>query len=134
MYTDFAQRTPEQASEASLTQAAQLSKVIDVRNADARGIAAYNRKKCLELFSPDNLNNTGKTEVQIAILTLKIRQLWQHLSLMKRDTANKSAINPLIWRRRKTLRYMRTRDPEGYAALLPRIGMERGAAEGPLHI
>ncbi|RDX50580.1 S15/NS1 RNA-binding domain-containing protein [Lentinus brumalis] len=114
-------------------KAAMLARMVDLRNANARGIAFENRRRIVAAFSePENPTDTGRPEVQAALATMRIRNLWDHLSRCKRDIANRRSLRKLVHERAKILRYLKSVDEDRYDRILERLGLERGAVEGEL--
>ncbi|KAI0326786.1 S15/NS1 RNA-binding domain-containing protein [Cubamyces sp. BRFM 1775] len=110
-----------------------FTKLVDLRNANARGIAYENRRRIIAAFSdPENPNDTGRPEVQAALATYKIRKLWDHLSRCKKDIANRRNLRQLVHDRAKILRYLKRVDEDRYDRVLERLGLERSAVEGEL--
>ncbi|KAI6037824.1 S15/NS1 RNA-binding domain-containing protein [Pisolithus marmoratus] len=112
-----------------------FAKLVNLRNTNAKGIAYKYRRRCIDLFStPETPNDTGRPEVQgmiilAAILTLKIRNLWEHLSSAWIPTI---AEHCGIWshQRAKVLKYLKQKGLDRYEAVLPRLGLEPGSLEG----
>lgn len=72
------------------------------------------RKK--ELIKEFGLNekNTGKTEVQIAILTDEIKNLTEHLKSNKKDFHSKLGLNKKVSQRTSLLKYLQKKDSDSY--------------------
>ncbi|KAI0348317.1 mitochondrial ribosomal protein S15 [Trametopsis cervina] len=112
-----------------------LARVVDLRNANARGIAYENRRRCVEAFSEaENPNDTGRPEVQAAILTMKIRNVWEHILKSKHDVASRRSLRLLIHKRAKILKYLKRKDRDRYDVALDRLGLEPKSVEGELVI
>ncbi|PIL31241.1 hypothetical protein GSI_05939 [Ganoderma sinense ZZ0214-1] len=110
-----------------------FARLVDLRNANAQGIAYENRRRIVAAFSePENPTDTGRPEVQAAIATYRIRNLWDHLSRCKKDIANRRSLRRLVHKRAKMLRYLKSVDEDRYDRILERLGLERGAVEGEL--
>ncbi|CUA67451.1 hypothetical protein RSOLAG22IIIB_03099 [Rhizoctonia solani] len=123
----------QQAESRATINAIHLSRLTDLRNASAAGIAVENRRRCVGAFSsPDKPNDTGRPEVQAAILTAQIRNLAAHLKQHTHDIHNRRSIRMLVHKRAKILKYLKQLDPSRYEAVLPRLGLEAGAIEGEL--
>ncbi|KAI9510751.1 mitochondrial ribosomal protein S15 [Russula earlei] len=123
----------EAETAAGVAQASVLAKLVDLRNANAAGIAFENRRRVVEAFSePGKPDDTGRTEVQAALLTLQIRNLWKHLSQFKRDVANRRSLRRLVHQRAKLLKYLKRADRDRYERVLERLGLEPGAIESEL--
>ncbi|KAI1790988.1 S15/NS1 RNA-binding domain-containing protein [Ganoderma leucocontextum] len=110
-----------------------LARLADLRNANARGIAYENRRRIVAAFSEaENPTDTGRPEVQAALATFRIRNIWDHLSRCKKDIANRRSLRRLVHKRAKILRYLKTVDEDRYDRILERLGLERSAVEGEL--
>ena len=69
--------------------------------------------------------DTGKPEVQIALLTARINQLTDHLRTHKKDHHSRRGLLMLVGQRRRLLAYFRREDLEGYRALIRELGLRR---------
>lgn len=69
--------------------------------------------------------DTGKTEVQIALLTDRIKELTEHLKVHKHDHHSRRGLLRLVGRRRRLLRYLRKTNLEGYRTLLEQLGLRK---------
>lgn len=69
--------------------------------------------------------DTGSPEVQIAILTTRIRQLTEHLKIHKHDEHSRRGLLKLVGQRRRLLRYISRKNPETYRKLLESLGLRR---------
>ena len=70
-----------------------------------------------------NENDSGSAEVQVAILTERIRNLTEHLKTHKKDNHSRRGLMMLIGKRRGLLKYIKDRDVEEYRALIKRLGI-----------
>ena len=68
-------------------------------------------------------NDTGSVEVQVAILTERIRNLTEHLKVHKKDNHTRRGLMKLIGKRRGLLKYIKKRDIEQYRSLVKRLGI-----------
>ncbi|MGX8715779.1 MAG: 30S ribosomal protein S15 [Lachnospiraceae bacterium] len=69
--------------------------------------------------------DTGSTEVQIAILTERIRELTEHLKVHKKDHHSRRGLLKMVGKRRGLLAYLRKNDIEGYRTLIARLGIRK---------
>ncbi|MBA2515386.1 MAG: 30S ribosomal protein S15 [Solirubrobacterales bacterium] len=69
--------------------------------------------------------DTGATEVQIAMLTQRINELTGHLREHKHDHHSRRGLLMLVGRRRRFLNYMQRKDLDGYRALIRELGLRR---------
>jgi small subunit ribosomal protein S15 len=72
-----------------------------------------------------NEKDTGKSEVQVALLTERINQLTEHRKQFKKDKSSGRAMNILVSRRRRLLKYMQRTNLEGYRALIKDLGLRK---------
>lgn len=70
-----------------------------------------------------NAQDTGSTEVQIAILSERIASLTEHLKEHKKDVHSRGGLLKLVSRRRRLMGYMKETNPQGYAALIAKLGI-----------
>jgi small subunit ribosomal protein S15 len=73
----------------------------------------------------DSPTDTGKTEVQIALLTERINQLTEHLRSHGKDHHSRRGLLMLVGRRRRFLRYLQSSDLERYRSLIRELGLRR---------
>jgi len=69
--------------------------------------------------------DTGSPEVQVAILSERIKNLTDHLSLHKKDFHSRRGLLMMVGQRRRLLDYLRTKDHERYDQLIKRLGLRR---------
>ena len=67
--------------------------------------------------------DTGSAEVQIAILSERIRQLTEHLKLHKKDHHSRRGLLKMVGKRRNMLDYLRRSNLERYRALGEKLGL-----------
>lgn len=68
-------------------------------------------------------SDCGSTDVQIAVLTERIRGLTEHLKLHKKDTHTRNGLLKLVGRRNRLLRYLMKTDLPRYEALVLKLGI-----------
>jgi small subunit ribosomal protein S15 len=69
--------------------------------------------------------NTGSTEVQVAMLTTRINALSQHLQANRKDHHGRRGLLTMVGRRKRLLKYLEAQDFEKYKALIARLGLRR---------
>jgi small subunit ribosomal protein S15 len=69
--------------------------------------------------------DTGKTEVQVALLTERINDLNEHLREHRKDHHSRRGLLMLVGRRRRLLNYLRDSDLERYRTVLRELGLRR---------
>lgn len=72
-----------------------------------------------------NPNDTGSPEVQIALLTERIRDLTGHFKEHKHDHHSRQGLLRMVNRRRKLLDYLKRTDAEKYREILGRLGLRK---------
>ncbi len=65
-----------------------------------------------------NENDTGSSEVQIALLTTRIAELTEHLKVFKKDHASRLGLLKLVGQRRRLMRYFKRKDKDAYMKLV----------------
>ena len=69
--------------------------------------------------------DTGSAEVQIAILSERIRHLTEHMRVHKKDFHTQRGLLMLVGRRRRLLDYLRRNDVERYRSIIAKLGIRR---------
>jgi len=69
--------------------------------------------------------DTGSADVQIAVLTERIRNLTEHMQSHKKDFHSRRGLLMLVGRRRRLLDYVKRKDFSRYEALLKRLELRR---------
>lgn len=70
-------------------------------------------------------NNSGKTEVQIAILTERINQLTPHFNEHKKDHHSRRGLLKMVGKRRRLLDYLAKKDITRYRKVIEKLGLRR---------
>ena len=70
-------------------------------------------------------SDTGSPEVQVALLTERIRHLQEHLETHRKDHHTRRGLLMLVGKRRRMLDYLRREDPQRYQTLIGRLGLRR---------
>lgn len=68
-------------------------------------------------------NDTGSTEVQIALLTTRISELTEHLKVFKKDHASRLGLLKLVGQRRRLMKYLKRTRKDAYVALIADLGI-----------
>lgn len=69
--------------------------------------------------------DTGSPEVQIAILTERIRQLTEHLKQHPKDDHSRLGMYKMVGKRRRLLDYLAKKDIERYRAIIAKLGIRK---------
>ena len=70
-------------------------------------------------------DDTGSTEVQVALLSERIRGLTDHLRINHKDHATRRGLLKLVGQRRRLLRYLANEDVARYRTVISRLGLRR---------
>ena len=68
-------------------------------------------------------NDTGSTEVQIALLTERIKYLTEHVKDNKHDAQNRRGLLKLVSQRNALLKYLKEEDYNRYRAIVEKLGL-----------
>ncbi|MDY6856064.1 MAG: 30S ribosomal protein S15 [Thermodesulfobacteriota bacterium] len=69
--------------------------------------------------------DTGSPEVQIALLSERIRYLTEHFKVHKKDHHSRRGLLKLVSRRRRLLDYVKGKDVERYRGIIKRLGIRK---------
>jgi small subunit ribosomal protein S15 len=69
--------------------------------------------------------DSGSAEVQIALLTERIRQLTEHFQAHKKDHSSRRGLLKLVGRRRKLLDYLKNKKVENYRTLIKELNLRK---------
>ena len=70
-------------------------------------------------------NDTGSPEVQVAILTTRIKNLSEHFKTHKKDNHSRRGLLKLVSQRRKILDYVKSKNQDRYKTLIKELGIRR---------
>lgn len=88
---------------------------------------ALAKEKKAELVSQFRIheNDSGSPEVQVAILTERIREITEHLKKFKKDLHSRTGLLRLVGRRRRLLNYLMKKDMKKYKAMVEKLGLRK---------
>lgn len=72
-----------------------------------------------------NAQDTGNTDVQVALLTERINELTEHLKVQKKDHSSRRGLLKLVGQRRSLLKYLQKNDINRYRALIKKLGLRK---------
>jgi small subunit ribosomal protein S15 len=87
-------------------------------------VTSERKQELVEKFG-SGASDTGRAEVQIALLTERINSLTEHLRVHRKDHHSRRGLLMLVGRRRRLLGYLQRADLERYRALLRELGLRR---------
>jgi small subunit ribosomal protein S15 len=70
-------------------------------------------------------SDTGSSQVQVALLSERIKDLTEHFKIHKKDNNSRRGLLKLVAERRKHLDYLKRRDINQYHEMVTRLGLRR---------
>ena len=70
-------------------------------------------------------NDTGSSEVQIALLTERINELTEHLKVHKKDNHSRRGLLKMVGKRRNLLNYLSRKDVNRYREIVEKLGLRK---------
>ncbi|MEM7249035.1 MAG: 30S ribosomal protein S15 [Acidobacteriota bacterium] len=88
---------------------------------------AYTENWKQDVLSEHSLheNDTGSPEVQVAILTSRIKTLTEHFKTHGKDHHSRLGLLRMVGRRRKLLAYLKRKDVKRYQAIISTLGLRK---------
>ena len=83
-----------------------------------------NKQEVIKEYQKDS-TDTGSVEVQVAILSDKIKSLTEHLKANKKDFHTRRGLLMMVGKRRRLLNYLSKKDIERYRTLIKKLGLRR---------
>tara|TARA_X000000950_G_scaffold263158_1_gene335131 strand:- start:1066 stop:1329 length:264 start_codon:yes stop_codon:yes gene_type:complete len=83
-----------------------------------------NKAETVEAFKRND-KDTGSPEVQVALMTNRIKDLTEHLKTFSKDHSARRGLIMLVNKRRKLLTYVQKQDDARYKELIARLGLRR---------
>ena len=87
-------------------------------------ITAERKQELIEEYARQK-GDTGSPEVQVAILTERIRNLTDHLGDHRKDHHSRRGLLIMVGQRRRLLDYLKGKDEGRYASLIESLGIRR---------
>ena len=82
------------------------------------------KKDIIEKYGRDK-NDTGSPEVQVALLTERIKYLTEHFKSHKKDFHSRRGLLMLVGKRRRLLDYLMKKDLEKYRTIIKDLGIRK---------
>lgn len=88
---------------------------------------ALSKEKVAEIVKEfgKNENDTGSTQVQVALLTEQILRLTEHLKVNKKDHHSRRGLLLAVGKRRSLLNYLMKTDYDAYVDLIQKLGLRK---------
>ena len=87
-------------------------------------ITAERKKELIEKFATKP-GDTGSPEVQVAILTERIKNLTDHLNMHKKDFHTRRGLITMVGQRRRLLDYLKRKEVSRYEIIVKELGLRR---------
>jgi small subunit ribosomal protein S15 len=85
-------------------------------------ISIEDKKEYAKKFGKDS-NDTGSSEVQIAILTHRIRELTEHVKTHKKDHHTRRGLVMLVAKRKKMMKYLMRSNSKSYLNVIKELSI-----------
>ena len=82
------------------------------------------KQKIVKKFAREK-SDTGSPEIQVALLSVQIDKLADHLKDHKKDIHSRRGLLAMVAKRRRLLSYLRDRDEKRYRSLLEELGLKK---------
>ena len=87
-------------------------------------ITAERKQELIKEYATEP-GDTGSPEVQIAILSERIRNLTEHLKMHKKDFHSRRGLLIMVGQRRRMLDYVKSKNVSRYESLIARLGLRK---------
>ena len=87
-------------------------------------VTAERKQELIAEFAT-NKSDTGSPEVQVAILSERIKNLTEHLKIHKKDFHSRRGLLMMVGQRRRLLDYLNDKNVERYEKMIKRLGLRR---------
>ena len=87
-------------------------------------LSSESKREVIEQHQRGN-NDTGSSEVQVALLSARIQELTSHFASNKKDHHSRRGLLRMVNQRRKLLDYLKSRDLKRYQDLIATLGLRR---------
>lgn len=87
-------------------------------------IAKERKQELVDKYGKDD-KDTGAPEVQIAIFSVRISELTEHLKLHPKDHSTRRGLLKLVGKRRRLLNYLMDQDIERYRSIIQELGIRK---------
>ena len=87
-------------------------------------IVGEDKKEIIADFGKND-TDTGATEVQIALLTKRIKELTEHLKMHKKDHSSRRGLLKMVGKRKRLLKYLKKKDLDQYRNIIEKLGLRK---------
>ncbi|WP_281004444.1 MULTISPECIES: 30S ribosomal protein S15 [Mesorhizobium] len=106
------------------TSRLRASRFLKFERKNAMSITAERKQELLKEFATAK-GDTGSPEVQVAILSERIKNLTEHFKGHVKDNHSRRGLLALVSQRRSLLDYLKRKDDARYQALIEKLGLRR---------
>lgn len=82
------------------------------------------KKKAFKEYGKSEFDS-GSTEAQVALFTMKIQHLTEHLKINKKDTVTERSLVIMVGKRRKLLDYLKAKEINRYREIIKKLGIRK---------
>jgi small subunit ribosomal protein S15 len=92
-----------------------------------RGLMSITAEEKSQILSDYKIHekDTGSPEVQIALLTKRIKELTEHLKMHKKDFSSRRGLLKMVGKRNSLLKYLTREDRARYQQIIGRLGLRK---------
>ncbi len=108
----------------AVKQAKEIKVKVEKVQKTPKVVLEYDKQKIIDKFGQKK-GDTGSPEVQVALLSLKIDKLAEHLEINKKDNHSRRGLLKVIAKRRRILNYLEKLDEKRYKKLIKEIGLKK---------
>jgi small subunit ribosomal protein S15 len=87
-------------------------------------ITKEEKQKLISRFQRDH-KDSGSPEVQISILTTRIKNLTEHMKQHKKDFHSRRGLLGMVSRRKKLIKYLKSKNPSAYQSTIKDLGLRK---------
>lgn len=87
-------------------------------------ISKENKSQAIALTQVSK-NDVGSPQVQVSILTARIKEVTEHLKTNKHDHMARRGLIQMVGKRKRLLKYLERKDFEAYKALVAKLGLRK---------
>jgi small subunit ribosomal protein S15 len=115
---------PKKAEAVAVPEVTAEAPVVKKPTSKVAAKKAASRSKVIQKYQSHS-NDTGSTDVQVAVLTEKINALTKHLQEHKKDHDSRMGLLKMIGQRRSLLNYLEKKSIERYKKLIASLGLRK---------
>ena len=87
-------------------------------------LSTEKKKEIIKEYGKTN-NDSGATEVQVALLTQRIRDVTNHVNIHAKDNHSRYGLVKLVSQRRRLMKYLQRTNPESYVELTNKLKIRK---------